>query len=136
LDCCRIGLWWHLTQPEFQENTKPHSFHDRSLAFEAKYAHDQEFEFRVEGRRDTLFALWAASKRRLSAAQTASLSERVMAVRGGLGHDESVLSLVQATLGRHGGIALPDLARGLMVCADEARQYLLKQPGNDLGRVH
>ena len=35
-------------------------FHERERAFEAKFAHDEEFRFLVGARRDRLFAEWAA----------------------------------------------------------------------------
>ena len=36
------------------------SFDERDKAFEAKYTHDQEKEFKITMRRDKLFGLWAA----------------------------------------------------------------------------
>lgn len=42
------------------------TFDDRERAFEAKFAHDQEVEFRIHARRDRLFGLWAAEKMQLS----------------------------------------------------------------------
>ena len=36
----------------------PAIFHEREHAFEAKFARDQEFRFRVTARRDKLFARW------------------------------------------------------------------------------
>lgn len=36
------------------------SFDDREKAFENKYAHDQEMQFRAEARRNKLLGLWAA----------------------------------------------------------------------------
>jgi hypothetical protein len=36
------------------------TFDDREKAFEAKYAHDAELQFRVEARRNKLLGLWAA----------------------------------------------------------------------------
>lgn len=33
---------------------------DREKAFEAKFAHDQEFRFKAEARRNKLLGLWAA----------------------------------------------------------------------------
>lgn len=36
------------------------TFNDRERAFEAKFAHDAEMQFRVEARRDKLLGLWAA----------------------------------------------------------------------------
>lgn len=36
------------------------SFKDRENAFESKYAHDAEMQFRAEARRNKLLGLWAA----------------------------------------------------------------------------
>lgn len=36
------------------------SFKDREDAFESKYAHDQELQFKVEMRRNKLLGIWAA----------------------------------------------------------------------------
>ncbi len=36
------------------------TFDDRENAFEAKYAHDSEMQFRAEARRNKLVGLWAA----------------------------------------------------------------------------
>ena len=36
------------------------TFDDREHAFESKYAHDAEMQFRVEARRNKLTGLWAA----------------------------------------------------------------------------
>ena len=38
------------------------TFDDREKAFETKYAHDQEMQFRAEARRNKLLGLWAAEK--------------------------------------------------------------------------
>ena len=38
------------------------SFDDREKAFENKYAHDQDMQFRAEARRNKLLGLWAAEK--------------------------------------------------------------------------
>ena len=37
------------------------TFDDREHAFEAKYAHDAEMQFKAEARRDKLVGLWAAA---------------------------------------------------------------------------
>ena len=36
------------------------TFDDRENAFEAKYAHDSEMQFKAEARRNMLLGLWAA----------------------------------------------------------------------------
>lgn len=38
------------------------TFDDRELAFEAKYAHDEEMQFKAEARCNKLLGLWAASQ--------------------------------------------------------------------------
>ena len=43
------------------------TFDDRENAFEAKFAHDSEMQFRAEARRNKLLGLWAAEKMGLSA---------------------------------------------------------------------
>lgn len=37
------------------------SIEERGAAFEAKFAHDAELQFKVEARRDKIVGLWAAS---------------------------------------------------------------------------
>jgi hypothetical protein len=38
------------------------TFEDREHAFEAKFAHDAEMQFKAEARRNKLLGLWAADK--------------------------------------------------------------------------
>ena len=38
------------------------TFDDRQNAFEAKFAHDSEMQFRAEARRNKLLGLWASEK--------------------------------------------------------------------------
>jgi hypothetical protein len=38
------------------------SFNDREHGMEAKFAHDQEVEFRIHAHRDRLFAAWVADQ--------------------------------------------------------------------------
>jgi hypothetical protein len=38
------------------------TFEDREHAFEAKFAHDAEMQFKAEARRNKLLGLWAAEK--------------------------------------------------------------------------
>ncbi|MEQ8700323.1 MAG: DUF1476 domain-containing protein [Bauldia litoralis] len=42
------------------------SFNDREKAFEDKYKHDQELQFKAEARRNKLLGLWAAELMGLS----------------------------------------------------------------------
>jgi hypothetical protein len=43
-----------------REGSQMSSFEDRENAFESKYAHDAEMQFKAEARRNKLLGLWAA----------------------------------------------------------------------------
>ena len=47
-------------------------FDDRERAFEAKFAHDEEMQFRITARRNRLLGQWAARQMGLSEAETES----------------------------------------------------------------
>ncbi len=102
------------------------TFQEREQAFEAKFAHDEEFRFLVTARRDKLFAQWAATRFHLSDQAKADLTTSVLAVRDGAGHDELLLKHVEQILSSHGGeVTHAELATALNTCAAQARQQLL-----------
>ncbi len=103
------------------------TFQDRERAFEAKYAHDEEFRFLVTARRDKLFAQWAAEQLQLSAEARAGLAVSVLAVRDGTGHDERLLQHVGHAFSQHGR-QQAGLPAALASCAAQARQQLLDGP--------
>ena len=47
------------------------AFDDRKTAVEAKFAHDQEFQFKTIARRNKLLGLWAAEQMGISGADAA-----------------------------------------------------------------
>ena len=53
-------------------------FDDRERAFEAKYARDEEMQFRITARRNRLLGEWAARQMGLSEAETESYSKDVV----------------------------------------------------------
>ena len=53
-------------------------FDDRERAYEAKFAHDEEMNFRIVARRNRLVGEWAARKMNLSEEETASYSKDVV----------------------------------------------------------
>ncbi len=69
-------------------------FQGRERAFEAKFAHDEEFRFLVTARRDKLFAQWAAERLHLSDQARTDLTASVLALRDDGGHDEALLKHV------------------------------------------
>lgn len=53
-------------------------FDDRERAYEAKFAHDEEMNFRIVARRNRLVGEWAARKMDLSEEETASYAKDVV----------------------------------------------------------
>ena len=102
------------------------TFQEREQAFEAKFAHDEEFRFLVTARRDKLFAQWAADRLQLDGAARAALTTSVLALRDGRGHDDALRSHVARVLTDAGHtIPAPELDAALNECAARAQQQLL-----------
>jgi len=102
------------------------TFQEREQAFEAKFAHDEEFRFLVTARRDKLFAHWAAERMHLSGQAELDLTASILAVRDGTGHDALLLKHVTRALSEHGDSAHDaELSAALNTCAAQARQQLL-----------
>ncbi|GAB3459032.1 DUF1476 domain-containing protein [Insolitispirillum peregrinum] len=55
------------------------AFHDREQAFEAKFKHDQELEFRARARRNKLLGLWAAETMGLAGGGAEAYARQVVA---------------------------------------------------------
>ena len=112
----------------------PTTLHDREQAFEAKFAHDEEFRFLVGARRDKVFARWAAAKLGLSDEARDELVNVVLAIRGRPGHDQAVLKLIAHRLAA-GGAETPEseLWATLDQCAQQARQQLVESHAGHCG---
>jgi hypothetical protein len=54
------------------------TFDDREKAFESKFAHDEEMQFRVTARRNRLLGEWAARQMGLSEVETESYAKDVV----------------------------------------------------------
>ena len=100
---------------------------DREQALEAKFAHDQETQFRLIARRDKLFAQWLGDELRLSGAEREKLVLDVLHLAGGPGHDERAVGLARSRFAdkrRHVLDAL--IGAALTRCETEAQQSLLQ----------
>jgi hypothetical protein len=105
----------------------PTTFNEREQAFEAKFAHDEEFRFLVAARRDKLFAWWAATTLRLPSERSEALVKAVLAIPNGPGHDQTVLRHITDVASVYGSGTLGgDLAEVLDRCAQLARQQLIE----------
>ena len=67
------------------------SFNDRERAFEAKFAHDSDIEFRITARRNRLLGQWAAEKMGLTAEETDAYAKAVVQADFEEAGDEDVI---------------------------------------------
>jgi hypothetical protein len=74
------------------------TFDDRENAFEAKFAHDSEMQFRAEARRNKLLGLWAAELMGKTGEAAASYALEVVSADFEEAGDEDVVRKVVADL--------------------------------------
>ncbi len=74
------------------------TFDDRENAFEAKFAHDSEMQFKAEARRNKLLGLWAAGLMGKSAEDAAAYAMTVVAADFEEAGDEDVVRKVVGDL--------------------------------------
>jgi hypothetical protein len=67
------------------------TFDDREKAFESKFAHDQDMEFRITARRNRLLGEWAAVKMGLTPAETDAYAKAVVQADFEEAGDEDVI---------------------------------------------
>lgn len=75
------------------------SMKDRENAFENKYAHDAEMQFKAEARRNKLLGLWAADLLGKSEDEAAAYAKEVIAADFEEAGDEDVFRKVAGDLG-------------------------------------
>jgi len=75
------------------------SFDDREKAFENKYAHDQEMQFRAEARRNKLMGLWVAELLGITGEEAAEYARAVVKADFEEAGHEDVMRKVLGDLG-------------------------------------
>jgi hypothetical protein len=75
------------------------TFDDRENAFEAKFAHDAEMQFKAEARRNKLLGLWAAGLMGKTGDEAEAYAREVIRADFQEAGDEDVLRKVKADLG-------------------------------------
>ncbi len=100
-------------------------FDERENAFEAKFAHDEEMQFKARARRDKLVGLWAAGLLGLSGetAETYAL-EVVKADLEEAGDEDVVRKLVKDLEGKADEAAIREKLRE---CLAEAKAQILAE---------
>ena len=101
------------------------SFEDRENAFENKFAHDAEMQFKAVARRNKLAGLWAAGLMGLTGDEAADYAKSVVkADFEEAGDDDVVRKLVADLKGKADAAAV---RAKLGACLIEAKEQLLKE---------
>ncbi len=80
---------------------------DRKDAFEKKFAHDEELQFKATARRNKLLGLWAAGQLGKADAEADAYAKSVIMADFEEAGDDDVLRKIKADLAA-GGVALSD----------------------------
>jgi hypothetical protein len=102
------------------------TFDDRENAFEAKYAHDSEMQFKAEARRNMLLGLWAAGLLGKSGDDATAYAREVIKADFQEAGDADVMRKVKGDLG---DLATEDKIREMMTeFFKQAKAQLAAQP--------
>ncbi len=86
------------------------TFDDREKGYEAKFKHDQEFQFKATARRNRLLGLWAAEKLGLSGGDAEAYAKEVVIADFEEPGDEDVVRKVAGDL-ESKGVSADDIRR-------------------------
>ena len=101
-------------------------FNDRERAEEAKFAHDEEMQFRIIARRNRLLGGWAAEKMGLSAVEAEAYSKAVVQADFEEAGDEDVIRKLLGDLVSAGvEVSEADIRTALEAKSVEARRALM-----------
>jgi hypothetical protein len=104
------------------------TFADREKEFEARFKHDQEFQFKITARRNRLLGLWAAQLLGLLGDAAETYGKHVVDAQFQPGGDKSVVAKVAADLGAKDPTITPArVTFELEHFAEQAKQLLLKE---------
>lgn len=105
------------------------TFDERENAFEAKYAHDAEMQFKAEARRNRKLALWAAEKMGMSSAETETYVAAVIVSDLEEEGSEDVFRKVMGDLqNKHSDVTEEELRAKITELSVAAKQELMNEP--------
>lgn len=104
------------------------TFKDREKTYEAKYAHDQETNFKINARRNRLLGQWAAGLLGLSGAAADDYAKEVVQSDFKTSGEEDVVAKVMADF-RAKGVAMAEsrLRIEMRNLLDEARRQVTSE---------
>lgn len=101
-------------------------FDDRERAEEAKFAHDEEMQFRIQARRNKLLGQWAAERMGLDPAETEAYARSVVQAEFEEAGDEDVIRKLLGDLISAGNeVDETTIRQALDAKAVEARRQLM-----------
>ena len=101
------------------------TFDDRENAFENKFAHDAQLQFRAEARRNRLLGLWAADKLGKSPEEAAEYAKEVVKSDFQEAGDEDVYRKVAGDLGDRA--SEPEIRAKMAELMVEAKKQILSE---------
>jgi hypothetical protein len=99
---------WEVHDPIRKKDQTMTQFDERATAFESKFAHDADMQFRAEARRNKLLGLWAAGLMGKSGDEAAAYAMEVVNADFEEAGTEDV---VRKVAGDVGALATPDAIR-------------------------
>lgn len=102
------------------------TFDDRKSAFENKFKHDQELQFKVNARRNKLVGLWAAEKLGKSGADAEAYAKEVVAADFEKAGDDDVIEKLEADL-KGKGVSVADIKAQLEHQLPIAKKQIMEQ---------
>lgn len=108
------------------DETEMNSFDDREKAFEKKFAHDAEMQFKAAARRNKLLGLWLAEA--LGEADADAYARSVVAADLKEAGDEDVIAKVMADIAAKGvSISEADVRAKLAALGPEAKAQVMAE---------
>ncbi len=102
------------------------SFDDRKSAFENKFKHDQDVQFKVNARRNKLVGLWAAEKLGKTGPDADAYAKEVVAADFEKAGDDDVIEKLEADL-KGKGVSVADIKAQLAHFMPIAKQQIMEQ---------
>jgi hypothetical protein len=101
------------------------SFDSREKAFEDKFAHDAELQFKVSARRNKLLGIWAGKLMGLTAEESDAYAKAVIQADFEEAGDEDVIRKVLGDLSAKSLSSEADVRAALASCEVEARRQFM-----------